>query len=49
VVVALYMRPAPEDVAPPVTQRRSASIAMGVCVAMVLLLGVLPAVLLGRF
>ena len=49
VVVALYMRPAPTDVAPPVTQRRSASIAMGICAAMVLVLGVLPAVLLGRF
>jgi len=42
VIVALWMQPAPEAQAPPMTVRLSASAATLFCAAMVLLLGVLP-------
>lgn len=48
VVVAMYMEPAPEGVAPPMTQRSSATFATAFCAAMVVLLGVLPGSFLGR-
>jgi len=47
VVVAIYMEPEPEGQAPPMTARLSAGIATGICVAMVLLLGLLPGLFLG--
>ena len=48
VVVAMYMQPAPEGQAPPMTRRPSAAMAAAVCAAMVLVLGVLPGLLLDR-
>lgn len=47
VVVAMYMEPEPEGQAPPMTRRLSASIATGLCAAMVLLLGLLPGFFVG--
>ena len=46
VIVAMYMEPAPEGQAPPMTPRMSAGIAAIACAAMVVLLGVLPGVVL---
>lgn len=48
VVVAMYMEPELEGQAPPMTRRPWASIAAGVCVAMVLVLGLLPGMFLDR-
>jgi NADH-quinone oxidoreductase subunit N len=48
VVVAIYMEPAPDGVAPPCAQRLSASLATALCAAMVVLLGLLPSVVLGN-
>jgi NADH-quinone oxidoreductase subunit N len=42
VIVAMYMEPAPEGVAPPTAQRDTATFATAFCAAMVVLLGVLP-------
>jgi NADH-quinone oxidoreductase subunit N len=47
VVVAIYMEAEPEGQAPPMTPRLSAAIATGICVAMVLLLGLLPGLFIG--
>ena len=47
VVVAMYMEPEPEGVAPPMTQRGSATFATAFCAAMVVLLGVVPGAFLG--
>lgn len=47
VVVAMYMQPEPEGEPPPTTRRLSASLATAVCVAMVIVLGVLPGIFLG--
>ena len=48
VVVAMYMEPAPDGIAPPTTHRTSAGIAAAICAGMVLLLGVLPGIVLAR-
>jgi NADH-quinone oxidoreductase subunit N len=48
VIVAMYMEPAPEELAPPMTQRNWATFAASFCAAMVVLLGVLPGAFLGR-
>lgn len=42
VIVAMYMEPAPDGQAPPMTRRLSAGVAAGACATMVVLLGVLP-------
>jgi len=42
VIVAMYMEPAPEDKAPPMTQLDSATFVTAFCAGMVLVLGVLP-------
>ena len=42
VIVAMYMEPAPEDIAPPMAQRAPAAFGTALCAAMVLLLGLLP-------
>ena len=47
VIVAMYMQPATEGQAPPVTNRFGASIGLAVCSAMVLLLGLAPGLFLG--
>jgi len=47
VIVAMYMEPELEGQAPPMTRRLSASIATGMCVAMVLVLGLLPGFFIG--
>lgn len=47
VVVAMYMQPETEGEAPSTTRRLSASLAAGVCVAMVIALGILPGYFLG--
>lgn len=49
VVVAMYMQPEPEGQAPPTTNRPGASLALGLCSAMVLLLGLAPGWFLGTF
>ena len=48
VIVAMYMEPASEDLAPPMTQRGWATFATSLCAWMVLVLGVLPQLFLGR-
>ncbi|MFT5051687.1 MAG: NADH-quinone oxidoreductase subunit N [Chlamydiales bacterium] len=47
VIVAMYMQPEIEGQAPPMTRRMSASLATGLCVAMVLALGLLPGFFIG--
>jgi NADH-quinone oxidoreductase subunit N len=49
VVVAMFMEPAPEGLAPPRTRRLSASLATVVCAGMVVLLGILPGIVLASF
>jgi NADH-quinone oxidoreductase subunit N len=48
VIVAMYMEPAPEDLAPPMTQRSWATFATSLCAWMVIFLGVMPGWFLGR-
>ncbi len=45
VIVAMYMEPAPDELAPPMTERSWAAFAASTCAWMVLALGILP----GRF
>jgi NADH-quinone oxidoreductase subunit N len=49
VVVAMFMEPAPEGLAPPRSRRLSASLATAVCAGMVVLLGILPGIVLASF
>jgi NADH-quinone oxidoreductase subunit N len=47
VIVAMYMEPASDQVAPPMAKRTDAMLATAICAAAVLMMGVLPSVFLG--
>lgn len=47
VIVAMYMEPASDHVAPPTAKRTDALVATAICAAAVLLMGILPNVFLG--
>jgi NADH-quinone oxidoreductase subunit N len=47
VIVAMYMEPASDQVAPPTAKRTDAMLATAICAATVLMMGVLPSVFLG--
>ena len=49
VIVAMYMEPAPEELAPPVSQQGWSTLAASFCAGMVLALGVLPGAFLGTY
>lgn len=48
VIVAMYMEPAPEELAPPMSERSYAAFAASLCAVMVLALGIQPGAFLGR-